>query len=129
MPQITPITLSTTSGDVTFNPIGNYGNKVDFIDAAPGAISLKQRITVKTRPASNNNSGHVTEVVLVAPIAVEVADGCCPTTAAPPVSSFNLRFSRGKAASEEESQKLYEEMMSLFADADFKALFLGSSFY
>lgn len=129
MPKITPITISTTSGDVTFNPIGNYGNKTDFVDAAPGAISMKQRLTVKTRPAAVNNAGHVTETVLVSPIKAEVADGCCPTTAAPLVSSFNLRFTRGSTASSAEAEKLYEELVSLVGHADFKALFLGSSFY
>lgn len=130
MPQLKPLVLELPDQQtVTFNPVGFNDNRSTFMDSASVSISMKQRLTVKVRPAAVNNSGHVVETVLVSPIAVETPNGCCPTTGAPPVNSFNLRFTRGTAASDAEATKLYDELVAYVQSADFKALVMGAAFY
>lgn len=130
MPQLKPIVLELPEQEtVTFNPVAFDGNRFTFVDNAATSIAMKQRITTRVRPAAVGNSGHTVETVLVSPIGVEVPAGCCPTTGAPPVSSFNLRFTRGTLASDVEANKLYEELVAYVQTDDFKALVLGSSYY
>lgn len=130
MPQLKPIVLELPNeATVTFNPVGFDGGRVTFVDAAQTSIAMKQRITTRVRPAAVGNSGHVVETVLVSPIGVEVPAGCCPTTGAPPVSSFNLRFTRGTLASDTEATKLYDELVAYVQTPEFKELVMGSAYY
>lgn len=130
MPQLKPIVLELPDEtEVTFNPIGFDGSRATFVDSELTSIAMKQRITTRVRPAAIGNSGHVVETVLVSPINVETPSGCCPTTGAPPVSSFNLRFTRGTLASDAEATKLYDELVAYVQTADFKALVMGSAYY
>lgn len=130
MPQLKPIVLELPDdATVTLNPVGFDGGRSTFVDAAQTSIAMKQRLSVRVRPAAVGNTGHVVETVLVSPINVEVANGCCPTTGAPPVSSFNLRFSRGTLASDTEATKLYDELVAFVQHADFKELVMGAAYY
>lgn len=129
MPALQPLVLEMPDDTVTFNPIGLDNNRATFTDSSPVSISMKQRLTVKVRPAAINNNGHVVESILVQPLAVETPNGCCPTTGAPPVSSFNLRFTRGTLSSDEEVKKLREELIAFVQSDDFEALTNGSAYY
>lgn len=130
MPQLKPIVLELPDeAVVTLNPVGFDGGRTTFVDGAQTSIAMKQRLSVRVRPAAVGNSGHVVETVMVSPIDVEVPNGCCPTTGAPPVSSFNLRFTRGTLASDAEATKLYEELVAYVQTQDFKELVMGSAYY
>lgn len=130
MPQLKPIVLELPGPvTVTFNPVAFDGNRFTFVDSAATSIAMKQRITTRVRPAAVGNSGHTVETVLVSPIGLETPAGCCPTTGAPPVSSFNLRFTRGTLASDTDATKLYDELVAYVGTDDFKALVLGASYY
>lgn len=130
MPQLKPIVLELPDeSSVTFNPVSWDGTRSTFVDAAATSISMKQRLTTKIRPAAVNNTGHVVETVLVSPIHVETPTGCCPVTGAPPVSSFNLRFTRGTAASDGEAKKLYDELVAYVQTAEFEELVMGAAYF
>lgn len=130
MPQIQPVVLALPDDvTVTLNPVAFDGTRTSFADSASVSIAMKQRLTVKTRPASLNNSGHVVEAVFIAPITISTPDGCCPTTGAPPVSSFNLRFTRGTLASDAEAEHLLQELIAYVQTADFASLVKGSSYF
>lgn len=130
MPQLAPLVLELPDDTtVTFNPVGFDGQRSTFVDAATVSIAMKQRLTTKIRPAAIGNSGHVVETVLVSPNVVEVPAGCCPSDGAPPVSSFNLRFTRGTFASDAEATKLYDELVAYVQSDAFKSLVMGDSYY
>lgn len=130
MPQLIPLVLELPDeATVTLNPVGFDGGRVTFVDAAQTSIAMKQRLTTRVRPAAVGNSGHVVETVMVSPVHVEVPAGCCPTTGAPPVSSFNLRFTRSTFASDAEATKLYDELVAYVQTDEFKELVMGASYY
>lgn len=130
MPQLKPVILELPeSTTVTLNPSAFDNSRFTFVDSALTSISMKQRLTVKVRPAASNNTGHLVEATLLQPLNPDVPVGCCPITGAPPASSFNLRVLRGTVSSETEALKLYNELVAYVQTDDFKALVLGSSYY
>lgn len=130
MPTLKPIVLELPSDvTVTYNPIILDGARTSFVEDANKPIGLLSKINVRTRAASINNAGHVVETTLISPIEVEVPAGCCPTSGTPPVSSFNLRFTRGTFETPDGAEKLYNELVSYVQTEDFKALVMGSSYY
>lgn len=130
MPQLKPVSLELPdSTTVTLNPVSNRDNRFDFMDAAATSISMKQRMAIKVRAADVKNTGHVVNVTLIQPVAVDVPAGCCPTTGVPPQSSFEIRTLRANASSDTEATQLYEELKAYVASEDFKALMLGSSYF
>lgn len=130
MPTLKPIVLELP-GDltVTFNPVILDGARVSFIEDANKSIGLLSKINVRTRAASISNAGHVVETTLISPIEVEVPAGCCPSNGTPPVSSFNLRFTRGTFETPEGAEQLYNELVAYVQTDDFKSLVMGSSYY
>lgn len=133
MPQIKPLTVVTDSGNVTLNPIGKVGERVNYVEDINSPIYERQTFSVRVRPATVANTGHLTELQLAAPILEELPEGCCPTTASGPfqlpANTFNLRILRSKASNDDQIEKVLEELRALLDNPDIVSIIRGSGLY
>lgn len=131
MPQIKPISLTTSSGEVTFNPSGKVSDRVNYISNEDLTLVEKQNLSIRVRSSTTANTGHLTEIQLTMPLSVTLPEGCCPTSLPNtlPVNSFNLRLLRSKQSSDEAITQLVEELKALLNDPDIESIFKGSGLY
>lgn len=127
MPQIQPIVL----GEVTFNPSGRNGERVNYISDEDVTLVEKQNLSIRVRPSTTANTGHLTELQLSMPLTVTLPDGCCPTSLpnALPVNSFNVRILRSKQSSDESINQIIEELKALINNPDVESILKGSGLY
>lgn len=131
MPQIKPIELVTSTGTITFNPSGKVGERVNYISDEDVSLVEKQNFSIRVRPSTTANTGHLTEIQLAMPLNVDLPEGCCPTSLPNqlPVNSFNLRVLRSKQSSNDAIVQIIEELKALLNDPDIESIFKGSGLY
>lgn len=132
MPQIAPIVLpniGTEPVSETYNPTAHAEGKTVFTEVANVALYNLKTIKVTIKPATQANAGHRFESLLVRPVPLSDENGCCSPLDNPPAITVTINSLRAKSASAAQAEEAYDAVVGWVNHADFKAAFLGGSFY